>query len=939
MTQRIRAGAAAALLVLTTLAPPLLLLQVGRARALLELEWPDALMRPDDGRLLLGLVTLAAWLAWALWTASVLSELAGHLAGRTWRLPALGLLQTAASALVVATLASGPQAWASPPQPTPLTQVQRSAVSPAAEVAQDPASALNDAAAEGTGAGPVYTVAPGDDLWTIAENLLGDGLRWHDIAAANPRVQDPEHIEIGWELTIPGWQGASQEQEAPVVEAGKDPEAAAPQGTVASAVEDERTSAGAEERADAEDSDEAPGSDDGQAKSSPEAPETASPIANASTAPAGSTAEPESARDEAGPSTAEASAPLSPADENEAEGSVPVSPVVEEKAEATASPVVEDEADAVALDAVAGPLAGLAGFSAAAIVGGVAMHRRRQQLQRDVGRRISPAPVPAQRLESVLGRLEDAQAPDVVETAQRAIAAHCRGTELPHLMLATLSPSELRLELDAPASPPPGFRAEDNTWVLRRRDAALLPGVHGPLAYPGLIAVGESDEGTVLVDLEEAGVLGVRAPDAAASIAALLVAAAAAPWSDEIELVATREFADVVAGSADVQLVDDAADAVALPPPPVARRAERLEPDSAAELAPRLAFVAEGLARFEPAAGVGAVVPADGGDWLLDVEAGRLETPTRIVPLRAPSLDGERRSDFADLVAAATTTLTEPAPWWAPDADGVAVLDPADAPTPAPRPWETTVLDPPSRTPELLLLGPIDLVGCAGDPPPRAVRQCMEYVAWLLENPGSTASQMASALIVAEGTRRSNLSRLRSWLGKSEDGEPYLPDGYTGRLELHPLVTSDWAQFQVLVAPGVNRCRLDTLTTALSLVRGAPLADAAPSQWHWAEPMRSDMVSLIRDVGVRAAELAWATRDVDYVRWATARALAAAPEDELLLCARIRAEAAVGHRAEVERLAWRLTRHARSLGVDLRDDTVMLLQEVMEGRVRARAVS
>ena len=61
---------------------------------------------------------------------------------------------------------------------------------------------------------------------------------------------------------------------------------------------------------------------------------------------------------------------------------------------------------------------------------------------------------------------------------------------------------------------------------------------------------------------------------------------------------------------------------------------------------------------------------------------------------------------------------------------------------------------------------------------------------------------MVAALAVAEGTRRSNMSRLRSWLGTSPDGEAYLPDAYTGRITLHPAVSSDWQRLQILTSTG-----------------------------------------------------------------------------------------------------------------------------------------
>jgi hypothetical protein len=64
--------------------------------------------------------------------------------------------------------------------------------------------------------------------------------------------------------------------------------------------------------------------------------------------------------------------------------------------------------------------------------------------------------------------------------------------------------------------------------------------------------------------------------------------------------------------------------------------------------------------------------------------------------------------------------------------------------------------------------------------------------------------------------------------------------------------------------------------------------------------------------------------------------LPAAPGDELLLAARIRTEHAAGNVPETERLTLQLAAQARTLGVDLDDETVMLLQRVMEGQVRAR---
>jgi Flp pilus assembly protein TadD len=100
--------------------------------------------------------------------------------------------------------------------------------------------------------------------------------------------------------------------------------------------------------------------------------------------------------------------------------------------------------------------------------------------------------------------------------------------------------------------------------------------------------------------------------------------------------------------------------------------------------------------------------------------------------------------------------------------------------------------------------------------------------------------------------------------------------------------------------------------------------------------LRTDIASALRDAGVVLAERALARGDTDLARWAAARALVVAPQDEQLLGARIRTEHRAGNRGEVERLVNQVTRQARILGVDLLPETVELCQQVIEGRLRAR---
>ncbi len=323
----------------------------------------------------------------------------------------------------------------------------------------------------------------------------------------------------------------------------------------------------------------------------------------------------------------------------------------------------------------------------------------------------------------------------------------------------------------------------------------------------------------------------------------------------------------------------------------------------------------------------------------------------RLIPQR---IEAPAREAVLDLVRTSGSEETSPAPWWWHDAEVQATSPPDNVTYLEARSatWGRTDTERGSVVmrvlngtdggtaappyPTLQLLGPVNLIGATGPLPPRAAKSCLEYCAWLLEHPGTTARAMTSALAIAEGTRRSNMSRLRSWLGEDPEGQPYLPDAYTGRIALHPAVSSDWYQLQILTGGAVNRAGDDGLQAALELVRGAPLADTAPGQWHWAEELRTDMISCVRDIGVELTDRALVAGDIDLARWAAARALVAAPGDELLLVARIRTEHLAGNPAETERLTLQLAAQARTLGVDLLPDTVALMQRVMEGQVRAR---
>ncbi|MCA0296567.1 MAG: LysM peptidoglycan-binding domain-containing protein [Actinobacteria bacterium] len=978
MTRRLRGVGALVVLGTALFGAPVALVRWGRFPS----GW-SALTRPDDGTLVLGVLTAVGWLAWAAFTASVAVEvvaLATRSRGRL-RLPLPGWLQQVSAGLVLAVVALGPSAVPSAPAPS-ATAAPRPEPEPAPVAAPAPAAEVDESV-------PTYLVQAGDDLWTVSERTLGAGGRWRDLRAANPEllqdptaqltpgtrlrlpatgtrsprrvtvergdtlselaldhlgaagrwpriaaansdlIDDPDHIEVGWRLVIPG-STASTHRVSP------------------------------ESRRDEADS----------GQKGEEKPEAASP----------STAGPDSAQE---PDTRPAQRPdTPPAQASASPGETPGAshapePATQDTATAgTQSPsatpsAVEDEpAEVPGI-----PLPGLFGTLAAAAILGVVETRRFLRLrERPVGRRLIPPDESASRLRSILVSQQRPDRLAALDAALRAIGRHCHANTLPlpELERITVGSELITIDWVTPAfAPPPGFGGTDRRWTIEV--AAPPEAGDGPCPYPAVVSLGSTPEGElVLVDVERSRVLGVASTDAelgTSSIAAMAVELACAPWSAEAHLVVVGPDAPLVllAGGDRVRAETDAEAALVGLRTLVARRraaladrplAElRVDPDRADAVAPvvlcllgatpaRLAAELDVLLAG-PASGVAAILvaaDAPSARWLVggdtDAPSGQLAgAPGRLF---AHAIPEATRAGVAGLLRAADDPSTTPAPWWgAPEdaaRDNVLTL-PRRVAGAEPGGDEVDIVRLVAATahPEVLLIGPTGLRGAPGPEPTRSRQQLIEACTWLVEHPGTTATAMSDALMVAESTRRSNLSRLRTWLGVAPDGTAYLPDAYSGRIFLHPGVTSDWQRLQALLAPGVDQVGEGTLVAALDLVRGAPLADAAPSQWHWAEELRTDISCALRDVGLVLADRALARGDIDLARWAASRALTVAAEDEQLMCARIRTEHRAGNAAEVERLVTQVTLQARALEVDLLPETVRLCQEVIEGRQRARA--
>ncbi len=1015
--KRIVAGVAAWLaIVVLAVGVPIMLVSVGYLGALPSVDWRHAVLQPDDGTLLLAAVTLVSWVAWAVLTMSVVVEVAAAvrrvqgLPRIKLRVPGLEAPRSLVRGLVVAAvtlvvgfgqIATSRAAEAVPVVGTSIPGGDKHQHRSAHPADGDGTSPKRGAArtAQPLPAQRLHVVTGREDLWLLAVTYYGDGTQWRRIAEANrDLLRTRTDVDPGWRLVIPGSVGQSGESVVIVREgdslwslAGRyygDPEQwRLVFGANRDVVGDpDQIDVGWRLRLPALPTQSQPAVVSPVATTNSESPATASVGSATPRAPA--TASPTLA--------AGSRAPSGGRETSESERENQPGPGAAERTEGPlGGGAVPDETphrSAESSDLLAWGVVGTLGAGAAAAV--IRTLRRRRALQlnnRPVGRRIIHADAATQHVENALGRLSGLSVSGSRPVVgRRAMATSDDESAVP----AYGSQAGSRFVVDSATqaveeSPPEQEEASHVvTGLPIGMSHAIGDGsvsgeeVATDTVAPPTVTVGLTDEGPVVVDLEDCKVLEVDLGDvqtswgaAAAWVFELVCGSDETP--SEVVLVGELGTSDGLRSLDNVTVMESTHEAVSVLESVVSGQREELRShdltlgQARADLETRAAWVPRvfvlpnenGLLErlttsltSEPDSAVSVILvgrsdrpadtrralPRDGYSVLHGDSNAALLQPGGI-PVRPVALARRAMTAISTLLDTTGRADTTAASWFEPQSgfDGnVRILHPRTSPTLTKEVDDMGLADPGVTDfsyPTVLLLGPIRLLGANGSPPARAERSCVEYCAWLLEHPGAMATQMSAALLVAEGTRRSNVSRLRSWLGKSPTGEPYLPDAYSGRLHLDACVSSDWHRLLTLVAPGVSRTATETLVSALRLVRGAPLADAAPGQWHWAEELRTDMVSTIRDIGVIVAERALADHDIDLGRWATARALTAAPDDEALLRSRLRVEHQAGNRTEVERLVLRLTRHARRLGFDLDDDTITAIQEAIEGRSRARA--
>lgn len=338
------------------------------------------------------------------------------------------------------------------------------------------------------------TVHPGDTLWDVAEEKLGDGSKYpelyeatkdHEQPAALPAVEDPDLIYPGQELVLPA--------ERPSDESDQERESTPPP---------------------AADRDDAPSADTND-RDKPDAG-----AAKPSTPP--TTASPKPDASQPAQSTPSEKAPAKPApSDNE-------SPATKEPAQSLPSAAAKSPQPAAGEQesgADQGQQLGVMGLAATGILAsgfltflGVRRIKQLRRLRR--GQAIALPDGAAVDIEHALRVSEATMDSSVPATALRTAAVHLAeaGSALPPLAAAVVGEREIVLHLSTPSPAVSPFSTEPGTltWTCPTNSAELLAAdeldqVEDP--YPALLSLGWDPAGQlVLVNLEHVGHLHLAGP-------------------------------------------------------------------------------------------------------------------------------------------------------------------------------------------------------------------------------------------------------------------------------------------------------------------------------------------------------------------------------------------------------------------------------------------
>ena len=727
-----------------------------------------------------------------------------------------------------------------------------------------------------------YVVQPGDTLWGIAEEELGDATAWPEIWNQNAgrdmgegrTFDDPNLILPGWDLEVgsaaptpanpePGpTSSPTTESTAPVEEQSPatsttDPTPPGPTSTLppaATAAAVEATTSG-----------------------SATVESTAVPTTTSTTIPA------------AGQQSGDAS------NERGSEGEAPDAP----------SPIRIEHA----------------ALLAAGILALVAV-RRRQRLRASMPRSRVPEPrdevvVTEKRLRTIDAGERAAR----VDVACRAAASALVDGDAQIGWVRVTPDGDVALRLTGAAELPPPWGGVDQDWVLAAAvPIELLSEDARRVGMPSIafVQLGVTDDGDdVLVDLEACGVLAIEAKPTQADevITAIATGLASSMYAEVAHLIT-----------------------VSLPEAAVLshRNAHRANTvDAAFELAvslvgstltdERTSFALRSLRTggevWEPAIillnsdddadqiATNEALPPTGHGLAVVAAAGKSGLPTATSRLLAEpagwtfhafgdsislspiGLSQIELDEVVEVLADATGPLENAEP--APDQRDDASSAPFE-----PMPYEIVVR----------LMGSIDVIDRDGSEGQFERSKTVELIAWLAthrDRGTRTGARTALwELDVRDATFANVVSEARRALGRlvvPADGEEWLARTLTEQLPIHDAVVTD----SQLMQERLDRARaepptqaIETLRPAVEMIRDMPFAGTS-YLWPDAEGITSNLVLLAISVSSEFAAHALSVGDTDAVFWATGQGLKVLPGHEELIGLRMRAHARAGDLAGV----------------------------------------
>ncbi|MGV1004358.1 MAG: hypothetical protein ACOYEV_06215 [Candidatus Nanopelagicales bacterium] len=782
-------------------------------------------------------------------------------------------------------------------------------------------------------------VEPGDTLWDLADDELGDAQRYPELFDLNEgdrqpgggELHDPDLIQPGWVLELP----------APAADRAAD--SATPEPTRRPAGRDTAPSDGhvpksatpAETPHAAADRGGAAGrlgtlNDAASAATAPTATAAPGPVIGnsippgtspASTTPAGlpaldraatptvSQASPAATKAPTGPLIG--TSPSAPAPTPDPSGTWATAPA---PAPAPDDPVMATQGFDAPGTGVLLPAGGfIGGLLASGFLRDLAGRRRRftrhrrsgqypQALaQPDVEQLAATAVAPGELLERALTELA-------------ANAARERRT-LPDVRVALLGDTELQLVMATPSGEAiaPFERLGRRRWQL---DASLLPeqAPEYPCPYPALVTLGTAGERLVLLNVESAGSLAVTGDQAMVAQAMRALAAELSLGPSRCGTSRTVCLPDPglagLGAPGDLVLTDDPAKAAAglahhLRISGLALRQLGLDDtrgfvdeDPLAAPIPEIVLSDQAL---EPVPGpwsggaliTSAALPAPGMTLTVEADGQATLTPGKLL-LTLQQLPSADELSLATALSATTMSATTTA----------ATRPPADIPP--------LVSVGASDGPRLLILGELAIDSPAGSlSEPSRIGRLAEAAAYIMLHPDARPSELQAAMWPQRrgnpNTCRQLISRTRSLLGRTAAGQPYLlPLAATdGRLRMAG-VGSDWEQFQRLAAAGLGSDGTAELQQALALVRGRPFGPLAGRELPWADLLTTEMICLISDVALELAARYTAEGNHEAARAAAMRGLITQSESVELLAAGAAASAALGDRGQETVLRRRL---------------------------------